>query len=426
MRRYRVVTLGCRTNQYESQAYKDQLEAVGYNEAKGSEQADLCIVNSCTVTESADRRSRQEIRHLLRDNPTTRLVVTGCMADSAKDLVAAMPGVSLVVPNAEKESLVEQLLPEEEVPEFAIERFEAHTRAFVKVQDGCNSFCSYCIIPYVRGRSRSRPIADVLKEVRQLVANGYKEVVLTGINIGDYDGEGVEGDNLAKLIREVDQVEGVERLRVSSIDPDEVDDELMDAIIGGRSTCHSMHLVLQAGSNVTLKRMNRKYNRQHFYDAVDKLRGACPDFTFTTDIIVGFPGETEADFEETLNVMRDVRFAKVHMFPYSERPRTRAARFPDKLPIEIIRERKQRLLRIAEEQSFALHEEFVGRRMTVLTENFDRARPGEILGHTDNFLLVRLQAADCQPNQLVDVDLLENHPDGLLGRLVEPVLNQVG
>ena len=429
-RRFRVVTLGCRTNQYESQAYKDQMEAVGYQEAKDGEAAQLCVVNTCTVTEMADRSSRQTIRHLVRDNPGARVVVTGCLAERAGEMIADMPGVTLVVPNAEKESLVEKVLPDEEVPEFSIKRFEAHTRAFVKVQDGCNSFCSYCIIPFVRGRSRSRAIPDVVREVHELVANGYKEVVLTGINIGDFDGgkeRGEKKDTLADLIRAVDEVPGLERIRVSSIDPDEVDDELMSAIIDGKKTCRSMHLVLQAGSNVVLKRMNRKYTRQDFFDAVERLRGACPEFTFTTDVIVGFPGETEVDFQETLDVMREVKFAKVHMFPYSERPGTLAARrYTDKIPPDVKNARKQEVLRVSEEIAYQLREDFVGQRMQVLTEGFNKARPGEILGHTDNFLLVRLSAAQCQPNEIVEVELLENTPDGLIARLVEDSLSKTG
>lgn len=420
-KRFRVLTLGCRTNQYESQAYKDQLAAVGYREALPGEPAHLCILNSCTVTESADRRSRQEIRHLVKNNPGARVVVTGCMAESARGFVEAMPGVDLVVPNTEKESLVEQLLPEDEVPEFSIRRFEAHTRAFVKVQDGCNSFCSYCIIPYVRGRSRSRRIPDILEEIRGLVANGYKEVVLTGINIGDFDGAPQEDESphtLAELIRATDEIPGLERIRVSSIDPDEVDDALMEAIIHGKKTCRSMHLVLQAGSNVVLKRMNRKYTRQQFMDAVDRLRGGCLDFTFTTDIIVGFPGETESDFEETLAVMREVRFAKVHMFPYSERPRTRAARFRDHLPHGVIQERKRQLLRLSEELSYDLRQDFVGRRMEVLTEGVDQLQPGTVIGHTDNFLQVKIAGAGLGSNQILEVELLSNAPDSLVGAIV--------
>jgi threonylcarbamoyladenosine tRNA methylthiotransferase MtaB len=327
-KKFKILTLGCRTNQYESQAYNDQLGGMGYTPASEGEIADLCIVNTCTVTESADSHSRHAIRQLVRDHPGAKVVVTGCMAERQPELIREIEGVSHVVSNLDKENLISQLFPEEETPEFSIKNFDAHTRAFVKVQDGCNSFCTYCIIPYVRGRSRSRTLKDILQEIENLVSNGYKEIVLTGINIGDFDGnpsEGMPPTRLADLVRAVDRIPGLERIRVSSIDPDEIDDDLTDAILNGQKTCHSMHVVLQSGSNIILKRMNRKYTRQVFLETIERLRQAAPDFTVTTDIIVGFPGETDADFDETLDVMRQVQFAKVHMFPYSDRPRTRAA-----------------------------------------------------------------------------------------------------
>ena len=420
---YQVVTLGCRTNQYESQAYQDQLNSLGYRASGDGEEAEICIVNTCTVTQSADSHSRHQIRQLVRQNPGAKVVVTGCMAESAPDLVKGMDGVAAVVPNADKENLLHTLFPDhDQLPEFSIQHFDAHTRAFVKIQDGCNSFCTYCIIPYVRGRSRSKSLESVLREVETLVANGYKEVVLTGINIGDFDGDkpkGEEPDRLSDLIRAVDKIPGIERIRVSSIDPDEVDDDLMDAILNSKKTAHSMHVVLQAGSNVVLKRMNRKYTRQMFLETVDRLTTACPDFTITTDIIVGFPGETEQDFEETLAVMREVKFAKVHMFPYSDRPRTRASQYPNKVTDAVKKRRKQIVLRESESLAYELRERFVGRRMTILTERLDDSRPGEICGHTDNFLNVWVPRGDHGPNELLEVELLENHPSGLIGRVVE-------
>lgn len=419
-KKYRIVTLGCRTNQYESQAYQDQLKEMGFAQAAEGESADLCIVNSCTVTESADSHSRHAIRQLARENPNTKLVVTGCFAERNPDAIREITGVTHLIPNRDKEQLIASLFPDEEVPEFSIKHFDAHTRAFVKVQDGCNSFCTYCIIPYVRGRSRSRTIQDITREVEGLIATGFKEIVLTGINIGDFDGnpaENMTSHSLADLVRAVDQVQGLERLRVSSIDPDEIDDDLSDAILNGRKTCHSMHVVLQSGSNVILKRMNRKYTRQIFLSTIERLRCASPNFTFTTDVIVGFPGETDADFTETLEVMREVKFAKVHMFPYSERPRTRAATYPNKVPHEVIRERKQTVLQVAEEIAYALRNQYLQRRMTVLTESIDPTQPGEILGHTDNFLSVRVQSNQHLSNELVDVELIENTPTGLIGRV---------
>ncbi len=332
-KKFKVVTLGCRTNQYESQVYADQLVALGYHKAQSEEPAELCIVNTCTVTESADSSSRHQIRQLARQNPGARIIVTGCMVDSAGPELLNL-GVEQLISNKDKENLLSFVFPGEEIPEFEIKQFEAHTRAFVKVQDGCDSFCTYCILPYVRGRSRSRRMEEILKEIQGLIASGFKEVVLTGINVGDFDGAPHEGETpvrLSELVRAVDALEGLQRLRVSSIDPDEVDDDLADAILNGKNTCPSMHIVLQSGSNVILKRMNRKYTREIFLEAVDRLKKARPDFTFTTDVIVGFPGESERDFQDTLDVMEHVRFAKVHMFPYSVRKRTRAALYPNKI-----------------------------------------------------------------------------------------------
>lgn len=420
-KKFKIVTLGCRTNQYESQAYHDQLHTMGYSLAQDHEPADICIVNTCTVTESADASSRHEIRKLVRENKGSQVVVTGCFAERQPDVIRNIEGVTHVVPNRNKENLLEALFPEEELPEFSIKRFEEHTRAFVKVQDGCNSYCTYCIIPYVRGRSRSRTIMDIIQEVEGLISNGYKEIVLTGINIGDFDGaqpNDVKPDRLADLVRAVDKIPGIERLRVSSIDPDEIDDDLADAILNGTHTCHSMHIVLQAGSNVVLKRMNRKYTRQVFLNTVERLKNASPDFTFTTDVIVGFPGETNADFLETLEVMRQIKFAKVHMFPFSERPRTKAALMPNKVAPEVIKLRKQEVLRTAEQISYDLREQYVGRKMTILTENLDASRPGEICGHTENFLMVWIASSELKPNELIQVHLVKNTPAGLIGSII--------
>jgi threonylcarbamoyladenosine tRNA methylthiotransferase MtaB len=418
-KKFRVVTLGCRTNQYESQAYCDQLRKLGYLSAEEGEAAELCIVNTCTVTESADSSSRHQIRQLARQNPGARIVVTGCLAERKPEELRSLPGVDLLVSNGDKEDLLSLVLPEEEIPEFAIDQFEAHTRAFVKVQDGCNSFCTYCILPYVRGRSRSRRLKEILEEIKGLIQNGYKEVVLTGINIGDFDGAPEETEKpirLADLVRAVDRMEGLKRLRVSSIDPDEVDDDLADAILNGKNTCPSMHIVLQSGSNVILKRMNRKYTREIFLETVERLKAARSDFTFTTDVIVGFPGESERDFEDTLEMMEKVRFAKVHMFPFSARERTRAALYPNKVPKGLIQERKQRLLRIAEGHAFELRNAYIGQRRSVLFESDEHVKGCR--GHTDNFLPVIVDNPQIQANDFLEVQLIANHPEGLVGRIL--------
>lgn len=414
-KKYKVSALGCRTNQYEAQAFRDQLEAIGYTQAEDDEDADICIVNTCTVTESADSNSRHLIRSLIKQSPQAKMMVTGCLAERDPNSLRQIRGVHEIVSNKDKEKLLNILMPEAELPEFSIKRFDAHTRAFVKVQDGCNSYCTYCIIPYVRGRSRSRSLDEILKEVKELVASGYKEIVLTGINIGDFDGATTPPKRLADLVRAVDNVDGVERVRVSSIDPDEVDDDLLDAIINGKNTCHSMHIVLQAGSNVILKRMNRKYTRQIFFETARRLLDHDPDFTITSDIIVGFPGETDCDFAETLEVMREIRFAKVHMFPYSDRPRTRAALYPNKVAHAVIQARKATVLALAEQVAYDLREQFVGRRMSVLTESHDES--GFISGHTENFLSVLIPKANLQANELVEVELIQNSAKGLIGKV---------
>ncbi len=418
MKKFKVVTLGCRTNQYESGAYSTQLKKMGFLAATEEEKAEICIVNTCTVTESADRSSKKMIKELIKENPESRIVITGCLLEISEEKRNEIAGLSKniqLVRNLGKEELVKQIFPEaEQYPEFSIKIFDAHTRAFVKVQDGCNSFCTYCVIPYVRGRSRSRSIQEILLEVQGLIKNGYKEVVLTGINIGDFDGGG--GKRLVDLVREVDNIEGLERLRISSIDPDEVDEELAKVILEGKKTCPSMHVVLQSGSNVVLKRMNRKYTRQIFFDCVERLKARHPDFTFTTDIIVGFPGETENDFADTIQAVQRVEFAKVHMFPYSDRPRTRAASYPNKVDPQVIKQRKTELLHCSERMAFQLRNKFLGRKMAVLLE--ESGGSDYISGHTENFLKVLIPKENFKPNEIVEVHLLENSPEGFLGRIL--------
>jgi threonylcarbamoyladenosine tRNA methylthiotransferase MtaB len=401
MKTYKVRSLGCRTNQYEEQAFIHQLKSKGLKEAAPGEEADLCIVNTCTVTESADASSRHQIRELLKQNTQARMLVTGCMAERlGPELLQIDPRIELV-PNGEKEQLLSRVF-QDDLPEFKIDAFENHTRAFVKVQDGCNSFCTYCIIPYVRGRSRSRPIQEILQEVEGIIASGYKEIVLTGINIGDFDG----GGTLAELVCAVDAVAGLKRLRISSIDPDEVDEPLIAAILSGKNTCPNLHIVLQSGSNTILKRMNRKYTTQIFLKTIEHLTAASPDFTFTTDLIVGFPGESDADFRESLAIIQHVQFAKVHMFPYSARPRTRAALYPNPVSASVIQERKSEVLRLSEQVAFSLRERYRGRTMEVLVEQ-------DGWGHTPNFLRVKTNG---EPNTLQSVTLTHNTPEGLLGQ----------
>jgi threonylcarbamoyladenosine tRNA methylthiotransferase MtaB len=402
-KKFAIVTLGCRTNQYESQAYASQLRKLGYTELKEGEGAEICIVNTCTVTASADAHSRLQIRQICRQHPGAKVVVTGCLAELDPQEIQKIPGVSAVVSNKDKENLLSVIFPEESLPEFVIDYFSAHTRAFVKVQDGCNSFCTYCVIPYVRGRSRSREIEEIVIEIKNLVANGYQEVVLTGINIGDF--KTLRGEKLVDLVKAIDRIDGLSRIRISSIDPDEIDEDLISAVIDGEKTCNSFHMVLQSGSNSILKRMNRKYTKQMFLHKAMALREIDPNFTITTDIIVGFPGETEIDFQETLDVMEKVQFAKVHMFPYSPRQRTRAALFLNRVPHPVMEQRKQIVLRHAEKIAFSMRDSYIGKRVKVLMES-------DGFGHTENFLPVRCCGKE---NTIVEVECIGNREDGLFG-----------
>ncbi|ETF39423.1 MiaB-like tRNA modifying protein [Chlamydia pecorum DBDeUG] len=412
---FKLVCLGCRVNQYEVQGYRDQLTLLGCEEITDPETpADICIVNTCAVTSSAESSGRHAIRQMCRQNPEARLVVTGCLGEADKSFFASLGRECLLVPNKEKHLLIEKLFPQmEDFPEFRIRSFEGKSRAFIKVQDGCNSFCSYCIIPYLRGRSVSRPSQEILEEIRTLIEGGYREVVISGINVGDYSHE---GDSLASLLRKIDMLPGLERLRVSSIDPDDVQEDLCQALVSCKHTCPSSHLVLQSGSNAILKRMNRKYTRNMFLDCVERLRSFDPHYTFTTDVIVGFPGESDQDFEDTVKIVEDVGFIKVHIFPYSPRPRTRAYSYEGQVPAQILAERKKYLAEVAKTVAKKEMEKRLGTRTTVLVE---QVSCGEACGHTPYFDMVRFPIkGEVSINTMVPVVLLEVKEESFSGEQV--------
>ncbi|EPP35443.1 radical SAM methylthiotransferase, MiaB/RimO family protein [Chlamydia ibidis] len=409
---FKLVCLGCRVNQYEIQGYRDQLTFLGYQEVTDPDTpSDLCIVNTCAVTGSAESSGRSAIRQLCRKNPDAFLVVTGCLGESDKEFFSTLDRKCLLVPNKEKHQLIEKIFPDlQNLPEFRIRSFEGKSRAFIKVQDGCNSFCSYCIIPYLRGRSRSRSTKEILNEISGIIAQGYREVVIAGINVGDYnDGE----HSLAQLIKKIDVLEGIDRIRISSIDPEDVQDDLRDVLLFGKHTCHSSHLVLQSGSNAILKRMNRKYTRQDFLDCVDSLRAHDPNYSFTTDVIIGFPGETDQDFEDTLKIIQDVGFIKVHIFPYSPRARTKAATFSGHIPHNIINERKKYLAEVARSVAIREMEKRLGTRTSVLVE---QVVDGVAVGHSPYFEKIHFQSlGNVQVNDIINVKITSFLKDDLWG-----------
>jgi threonylcarbamoyladenosine tRNA methylthiotransferase MtaB len=341
----RLVTLGCKVNQYETQLVREALNQSGYREATAQEHADLCVVNTCTVTNTGDSKSRQVIRQLARQNPAANIVVMGCYATRDPQAVSELPNVIEVVQDKRELPDVLSRFGVLDMP-AGISEFEGRTRAFVKIQDGCILKCSYCIIPKVRPGLRSRQPQAIEDEVRQLIDNGYREIVISGVHVGHY---GVDTNNAAPgttperlwdLLRRLDRIPGDWRMRLSSIETVEVNDQFIEAAAACEHLCPQFHPALQSGSDTVLQRMHRRYKVDRFLARLDQMRSMLPTKpAFSTDVIVGFPGETDAEFEQTLQTCRAARFMKVHVFPFSRRDGTAAAQLPDQVPAPVIRER---------------------------------------------------------------------------------------
>jgi threonylcarbamoyladenosine tRNA methylthiotransferase MtaB len=381
----RLVTLGCKVNQYETQYAKELLEAAGYREAAAKERADLCIVNTCTVTSEADAQGRQLIRKLGRNNPGAAIVVMGCYAVREPETIACLPGVTKVVTDKSR-------LPEE-LREFGItqtvvgiDRFDGHQRAFVKVQDGCLLNCSFCIIPKVRPVLRSRPVEDIVAEVSRLTESGYREIVLTGIHLGHYGIDLSRGkrrgqwQRLWHLLARLGDLPGEFRIRLSSLEAAEVRDDLVQAMAANPRICPHLHLCLQSGSDRILGLMKRRYRAASFLDRCRRLRAALDRPAFTTDIIVGFPGETDEDFEATCDVVREVGFVQMHVFPFSRRRGTAAAELSDSVAPAVVAERRYKLAELEREMAAIYMRGLVGRRLEVLVEGPDPKRGGWVRG----------------------------------------------
>jgi threonylcarbamoyladenosine tRNA methylthiotransferase MtaB len=397
--------LGCKLNQAEIERLARDFLAAGHRVVDSPEEADLHVINSCTVTHVAARASRKAAN---RSGRTVRTVVTGCWAPEAS-------GVDLVVPNSEKDRLLDrvheafpELAPENEVPVPWIRLPFGNTRALVKVEDGCNMRCAFCIIPSTRGRQRSRPLMDVVTEVRGLVAAGYREIVVTGVQISAYrSGD----DRLYELVRAILRETDVPRLRLTSIAPWDLDERLLE-LWSDRRLCRHLHLSLQSGSTETLRRMRRPYTAEEFLDVVGRVRQTVPGVAITTDVIAGFPGETEAEAEESLATVQAAGFAKVHAFPFSPRPGTEAADLPGQVPPEEKKERMERLLIAADRADRAFRLAHLGRRETVLWE---KPRDGMGQGLTDNYLRVLSPEGAALWNRFTEVELVGLIEDGVRG-----------
>jgi threonylcarbamoyladenosine tRNA methylthiotransferase MtaB len=374
----RLVTLGCKVNQYETQYVKETLEINGYIEAAEGQSADLCIVNTCTVTAEGDAKSRQAVRRLHQTQPSAEIVVMGCYATRDPDAVGRLPGVVKVI--TDKTRLVEALEPFGVIhPLSGISRFDEHQRAFVKVQDGCLLNCSYCIIPHVRPSMRSRPPEEIIAEVERLIENGYREIVLTGIDLSRGRPKS-EWRRLWHLLERLAELPSDFRVRLSSLEAAEARDDLVRVLATQPRICPHLHLCLQSGSDRILARMKRRYRRAGFLERCRRIRAALDRPAFSTDIIIGFPGETEADFEDTCRVVREVGFARLHLFSYSPRQGTEAAAWRESVPPAVVAERRARLLAIERETAEVYCRNLLGRRLDVLVEGADPRRPGFVRG----------------------------------------------
>lgn len=408
----RLVTLGCKVNQYETQLVKEGLERNGYREAREQEPADLCLVNTCTVTAEADSKARQTIRQLAKQNPGTATVVFGCYATRAEEELSVLPGVAAVVSDSRELPDVLQRFGVHDWP-GGISRFDGHRRAFVKVQDGCILNCTYCIIPQVRPGLRSREPQAILEEIRRLVDNGYREIVLTGIHLGHYGVEATRGRTgrapyrLGHLLRAIDGLPGDFRIRLSSLEAAEASLDFLAAAADCGKLCPHFHLCLQSGSDDVLYRMKRRYRVRRFLEQVARLREVFDRPALSTDVIVGFPGETEADFERTLATCREAGFMKIHAFPFSPRKGTPAHAFPDQIPADVKKDRLRRLGDLEQALQQDYHAGLVCRRLQVMVEARPARRAGWVLGTACRYVAVELPGGPADIGRLLDVEVNE-------------------
>ena len=420
-------TLGCKVNQYDTQAMRERFEEAGFRTVDFEDRADVYVVNTCTVTGTGDKKSMQTIRRCHRNNPDAAIVVTGCLAQRAADELK-LPGVRLVLGTQRRGEVVQLLAQalEQDCALIAVETLrqtpfehltvhahEGHTRATMKIQEGCDRWCTYCIIPSVRGPIRSRPLDEIRAEAQSLAAAGFKEVVLTGIHLTSYGREQHGAITLLDAIRAVHEVEGIERIRLGSLEPVIVTGAFVQGIAAMPKVCHQFHLALQSGSDTVLARMRRRYTSGEFLAACAMLRGAFEDCALTTDVMTGFPGETEEEFAQTVDTCKKAGFARMHVFPYSEREGTKAAAMEGSVPRHIREERARQLIAVGKELERAALEGRIGRTDEVLVEEIDAQGRGT--GYTGGYMRVHVQGA--QPGEIVRVRIVGIENDELSGEI---------
>lgn len=416
-------TLGCKVNHYETEAIWQLFKEQGYDRVEYENMSDVYVINTCTVTNTGDKKSRQVIRRAVRKNPDAVICVTGCYAQTSPAEIMAIPGVDIVVGTQDRVKMLGYItqFKEERQPinavgnimknrvyeELDVPAFTDRTRASLKIQEGCNNFCTFCIIPWARGLMRSRDPKEVIRQAQQLVHAGYKEIVLTGIHTGGY-GEDMKDYNLARLLRDLEsQVKGLKRLRISSIEASQITDEVIEVLNDSKIIVNHLHIPIQSGSDTVLKRMRRKYTMEFFAERITRLKEALPGLAVTSDVIVGFPGETEEEFMETYNFIKEHKFSELHVFPYSKRTGTPAARMDDQIDEDVKNERVHRLITLSDQLAKEYASNYEGEVVEVIPEEKYKESGGEDLyvGYTDNYLKVVFPATESMVGQIVKVKI---------------------
>lgn len=413
--KFKIITLGCKVNTYESNSISDTLLANGYEKALDDKQADIVIINTCTVTNTANNKSLKMIRHAIRNNRNAIIIVTGCSAQVYHKQIMEIDGVSIIIGTVGKSQILkyieeykknkEQIIDVKNNTNILFEEMKLNnfdkTRAFVKIQDGCNNFCSYCIIPFTRGSVRSRNKDEIINEIKTLINYGHHEIVLTGIHTGNY-GEEFDNYDFASLLSDLVKIQGLDRLRISSIEVTELNDRVLSILEKEKVLVSHLHIPLQAGTDKILKAMNRKYDTKYFKEKIDKIRTIRPDISISTDVIVGFPGETEEDFIESMDFINSMKFSKIHVFPYSKREGTKAATFDNQIDEKVKKDRARLLIKLSKKLEIEYMDKFMGKEVSFIPEVFDN---GFVYGHTGNYLYVKTNGTsdDLKKNKIVEI-----------------------
>ena len=413
-------TLGCKVNHYETEAIWQLFQEAGYEKTTFEHISDVYVINTCTVTNTGDKKSRQVIRRAIRKNPDAIVCVTGCYAQTSPAEVMAIPGVDIVVGTQDRAKLIDYIAEFQEArepinavgnimsarvyEELDVPAFTDRTRASLKIQEGCNNFCTFCIIPWARGLLRSRDPEEVMKQAEQLVASGYKEIVLTGIHTGGY-GEDMKNYSFPDLLENLESVEGLKRIRISSIEASQITDRVVDVINRSEKVVRHLHIPLQSGSDTVLKRMRRKYSTEFYKDRVLQLKKALPGLAVTSDVIVGFPGETREEFQETFQLIREIGFSELHVFPYSKRTGTPAARMEDQVDADEKNERVHRLIELSNQQAKEYASSYQGCKLEMIPEEQDSENEALLLGYTDNYMKVKAAMSPDHIGEIVEVTI---------------------